>query len=109
MSPGAQTLEMKRHRSDLNQQLIVNTLRECGCLVESLSQVGNGVPDLLVWRQGNVYLLECKQKNGKLTPEQEHFHLRWKSKQIHVVRTTEEALNAVGISLEKNWKEGKQR
>jgi hypothetical protein len=83
------------HRSDGNQREIVDALRACGSEVQSLSSVGQGCPDLLVFHRDRLYLLEIK--NGtKLRESQENFRARWKC--VRVVSSVDEALKAVGIT-----------
>ena len=100
-----------RHRIDANQHAIVKTLRKAGCNVLSLAAVGNGCPDLLVYRRhkpdgtyrvvnpSRLYMLEIKDGNKppskrKLTPHQIKFRERWP---VQVVCSEEEALRAVGL------------
>jgi len=88
-------------RVDANQAEIVAALRKCGCTVQSLASVGNGVPDLLVGRAGRNYLLEVK--DGSKSPSARDLtgdELRW----LHgwrgaatVVETVEEAMKAVEV------------
>ena len=83
-------------RTDENQESIVAALRAVGCSVECLHAVGKGVPDLLVGlRNGVNLLLEVKSATGKLTPEQQEWHAKWRG-HVAVVRSIEEALRAVG-------------
>lgn len=79
---------------DATQAGIVKALRQAGCQVQSLAQIGSGVPDLLVHRAMRLWLLECKTGNGDLTPAQRAWHALWP---VHVVRTPEEALRIVGL------------
>ena len=86
-----------RAKVDDNQANIVAALRRIGCEVLSLAAVGQGCPDLLVQRNGKLYLLEIKDGNKsasrqKLTPDQIEFHSHW---QVTVVTTTAEAILAV--------------
>jgi len=81
-------------RRDNNEPQIVIALEACGCSVTRLSQ--KGVPDLLVSRQGVTYLIEVKEPKGKLTEDQEAFIWNWKGS-VAVVRSVEEALEAVGL------------
>lgn len=87
---------MKRNgRVDANQGEIVRALRKAGCSVQSLAGVGDGVPDLLVARAGKLFLLEVKMAGKGLTKDQEEWVAGWWSA-VHIVRTPEEALRAVG-------------
>ena len=83
-----------RRRVDSNQKQVVDGLRACGCKVLSLAPMGHGVPDLLVFRWGKFYLLEVKSPGGKLTADEEWFCDEWP---VTVVRTVDEALEAVGL------------
>lgn len=59
--------------------------------------MGNGCPDLLVGLGRRLVLLEVKTAKGKLTPDQELFDaVGWP---VRVVRTVDEALQAVGIKV----------
>lgn len=94
-------------RVDGNHAAIVKALRQAGCGVVDLSAVGNGVPDLLVHPPTfpdcrMAVLLEIKDPSQppskqRLTPAQEKFHAGWKG-WLHVVRTVDEALAAVGVT-----------
>lgn len=75
---------------------IVRALRQMGCSVCLLHQVGGGCPDLLVGRQGRNYLLEVKSPKGRMEKTQEEWHAAWKGS-AHVVRSVDEAFKAVGM------------
>jgi soluble P-type ATPase len=84
---------------DRNQAEIVAALRKIGCKVQSLAAVGDGVPDLLVWRPSaqKLSLLECKDgakrpSERRLTADQERFHADWP---VTVVESVEQAIEAV--------------
>lgn len=47
-------------RLDANQKEIVKKLRANGWFVQSLASLGGGVPDLLIARDGEIFLLEVK-------------------------------------------------
>lgn len=88
---------------DLNQSAIVKALRQAGCSVVSLAAVGNGCPDLLAARNGNMWLMEIKNGDKclsaqKLTPDEVRFHATWKA-QIHVVKNVDQALNVASRSM----------
>lgn len=90
-----------RHRGkvDANQSEIVRALRQAGCSVLSISNMGNGCPDLLVGRGGRNYLMEIKDptrkpSEQKLTDDETTFHLAWNG-QVAVVKTVEQALAVV--------------
>lgn len=87
---------MRAAKVDANQRGIVDALERAGCSVESLARLGNGAPDVLVARAGNMFLLELKTPKGELNERQMRWHSFWKAK-VHVVRTVEEAFAAVGL------------
>lgn len=86
-------------RRDANEGEIVRALEAVGCSVTRLSQ--KGVPDLLVGYEDTLSglrtttLIEVKELKGKLTPDQETWINEWRG-EVYVVRTVEEALEAVG-------------
>lgn len=61
-------------RVDTNHAEIRDAFRQCGCLVQSLAELGRGVPDLLVTKHGVVALIEVKYGRGELTPDQVAWH-----------------------------------
>jgi Holliday junction resolvase len=86
-------------RIDDNQKEVVKALRKAGCRVLSLAAMHNGCPDLLVYRAGQLYLLEVKdgdkfKSRQKLTPHQVQFHADWP---VSVVNSVDSALVAVGL------------
>ena len=83
-------------KTDSNQADIVKALRKAGCSVQSLHDVGRGVPDLLVGRNGVNYLLEVKSEDGKLTPVQDIWHKKWRGQAL-IVRNPKDALRVVGL------------
>lgn len=91
---------MRRNaRVDANQQKIVQALEAAGCVVQSLAQLGRGVPDILVGRHGRNYLLAIKDGDKvpsarKLTPDEIAWHRKWKG-QIAVAETEQQALDLV--------------
>lgn len=87
----------RRGKVDINQAAIVEALRGLGCSVQSLAGVGQGVPDLLVGRAGENYLLEVKGKRGKLRGSQREWLGAWRGQAV-VVRNVGEALRAVGFN-----------
>jgi Holliday junction resolvase len=86
---------MIKARVDVNQNEIVQALRQIGCTVILLHKVGSGVPDLLVGFRGITYLLEVKQAKGKTNLLQEQWYAQWNGRAPNVVRTIEEAIAAV--------------
>lgn len=82
---------------DANQKAIVHALRLIGASVESLHQVGKGVPDLLVGFRGQMWLLEVKNPDGRnrVHMEQTAWHDAWQGPEVLVVRSVDEAVEAV--------------
>lgn len=90
----------RRAKVDANQPAIVAALRRCGCKVQSLAAVGQGVPDLLVMRAGRLSLLEVKDPSQDpckrvLTPAQRDWHAEWTGAPVAIVETVEQALEAI--------------
>lgn len=86
-------------KSDANATSIVSALRGAGCVaryIDCPAGVG-GVPDLLVGRDGKTYLLELKVKGGRLNPKQKAFHEQWTGGPLRIVRSVDEAFEAVGL------------
>lgn len=86
----------KRHRSDTNQNDIVDYLRSTGRSVVVLSQVGAGCPDLLVGNHGHNILMEVKTKTGKLSETQIEFMNGWRGRTPYVVRSVEDVKELFG-------------
>jgi len=82
-------------RRDATEEAIVCDLRRAGCSVYRLS--GRDLPDLLVGLRGETYLLEVKTNAGKVRPNQEAWATGWKGRPSAVVRSSLEALTAVGL------------
>lgn len=88
-------------RVDENQPALVDFLRRCGCMVEILSRLGRGVPDLLVGTpRGRLILIEIKDGNKppserRLTEDQREWHQRWRRFPLFVVETERDALLAI--------------
>jgi hypothetical protein len=89
----------RARRVDGNQKAVVEALRDAGRFVEVLSDVGRGVPDLLVSWGGKSLLLEVKMPGEKLTEDQLHWHRSWKGPAVAVVRSPAEALEATGVAV----------
>jgi hypothetical protein len=82
-------------RVDNNQTQIVKALRDMGCTVEHLHEVGKGCPDIVVGFKSRNFLLEIKADDKKvLTPDQVNWHRFWKG-QVNVVTTIDEAKNLI--------------
>lgn len=90
-------------RVDKNQPEIVAALRQAGCSVVHLHEVGQGCPDVLVGRNDINYLIEIKdgQKSPskrKLTPIEAEFHAAWRG-QVCIAKTVDDALRVVGLVI----------
>lgn len=90
----------KRGKIDANQPVIVRDLRKVGASVCSLSDMGNGCPDLIVGFRGKNYLIEVKDgdrkpSERKLTDDERAWHGGWVG-QVAVVENTREALAVIG-------------
>lgn len=86
-------------KQDGNSTAIVSALRAAGCVVRFIDcPVGvGGIPDVLVGFRGRTVLLELKVKGGRLNPKQKAFHEGWNGGPLHVVRSVDEAMAAVGL------------
>jgi hypothetical protein len=89
----------KYGRTDANHTDTVKALRQIGCSVVSLGDVGGGVPDLLVGRGDKNMLLEVKDGTRKpserrLTEDEQKFLNTWRGR-IAVVFSPEEAVKYV--------------
>ena len=88
---------MRAARVDENQKSIVDALRRVGATVQHLHMVGGGCPDLLVGFKSENYLLEVKKPKGKTNDLQNEWHDKWHGFTF-VVRSVEEALDAIGVN-----------
>lgn len=88
-------------RVDENQPAMVAFLRKCGCLVQVLSPIGHGCPDLLVGTpRGRLILIEVKDgakvpSKRALTEDEREWHQRWRRHPIFVCETERDALLAI--------------
>ena len=89
---------MRNAKTDHNQNEIVQALRQIGATVVLLHKVGSGVPDLLVGFRGVTYLLEVKQLKGKPNLLQERWYREWNGRAPVIVKTIDDAINAVMIN-----------
>jgi hypothetical protein len=87
------SIHRRNPRRDANEAEIIAALRAAGASVQPLS--ARGVPDVLVGVDGRNILLEIKVGNGKLTSDEATWHKKWRG-QVVVVRSIEEALEAIG-------------
>lgn len=100
-----------RARVDTPQREIVAALRQYGCSVQHLHQVGRGCPDLLVGFRGANYLLEVKPPGSpsrrRLTPDEAPWHSAWRG-QVAVVQTIEEALAIIATDAQEDTERGQR-
>jgi hypothetical protein len=87
-------------RTDANQTRIVAALRKVGATVAITSQVGRGLPDLIVGFRGRTVLLEVKDgdrppSGRELTEAEAYFIETWKGDPVRIVNNEQEALEAV--------------
>jgi Holliday junction resolvase len=82
---------MRRHpaKRDRVEDEIVRRLRAAGFSVQPL--IGDGVPDLLIARNGREALIEVKSGNKPLRPSQVEWHANWRGPKPLIVRSVEEA------------------
>lgn len=87
-------------RVDGNQAEIVNAAKKIGASVCFLSDLGKGIPDILVGYRNHNFLIEVKRpgRRNKLTKSQEPFHNAWKGK-IYTVETVDEMLDILTRDL----------
>jgi len=93
-----------RCRVDSNHAQIVRALRQLGVMVQSLAEVGNGVPDLLCGISGIFFAVEIKDgkrpaSERKLTAEQERWHAAAASKRlpVFIVASVDDVADVVRI------------
>ncbi len=84
-------------KRDANQTEIVGKLRQLGASVLDLSSVGLGCPDLCVGFRGHDFWIELKAPGGRLLPGQVQWAALWRGSKVHVVRSFDEALTALGV------------
>lgn len=87
-------------RIDRNQPEIVKALRKVGASVQSLAELGRGVPDLLVAYKGVWYLMEVKdglqpESRRRLTEDEQNWHDSVRAK-VSIVKSVDEALAVIG-------------
>jgi len=88
-----------RAKVDRNHAEVVEALRKAGASVQSLAQIGHGVPDLLVATRNGMWLMEIK--DGKKSPSkrlltEDEFEWHWNWKQpVYVVYSVAEALEVL--------------
>ena len=79
---------------DSNQTRVVKALRDLGATVQHLHAVGKGCPDIVVGYKNRNYLLEIKDGEKKLTPDQVIWHYDWRG-QVEVVTSPEHAIETI--------------
>lgn len=87
-------------RVDGNHTAIVAALRQAGCSVLDLRSLGHGTPDLLVGFRGRDRLLEVKTARGRVLEAQKGFAASWQGRPVAVVRSVDQAFEAIGIVVE---------
>ena len=85
-------MTLRGRRVDANHAAIVQVLRQLNCAVLDLSRLGHDVPDLAVWRRGEVWMVEVKNKaaRGAVSSGQELWMTRWPGPSV-VLWSAEEA------------------
>lgn len=84
---------------DANQSEIVKSLRAAGATVQSLSNIGQGCPDILVGFGKRTFVFEIKDpcqvpSKRMLTYDERCWHSAWNG-QVDIVETAEEALSII--------------
>lgn len=94
---------MRGARKDANHQQIADGLGQIGCFVVDLSKLGGGVPDVLVWGAFGWQVLEIKNPATSYGRRGlSRLQKRWDQQaratgcRVHVVRSLDEAIAAVG-------------
>lgn len=77
-------------RADANQPDITHALRSAGCLVQTTHMIGRGFPDLLICYRGVMALVEVKNGDGKLTPDEAAWHDKWRDAPVYICRGVED-------------------
>ena len=90
---------MRAARVDANHAAVVDCLRRCGCVVQSLAAVGCGVPDILAFHRATKRILLLEIKDGKKEPArrrlgdaQVKWHADWSGLPVYVVESVDQAL-----------------
>lgn len=84
------------HKRDANHAEITQAFQQLGCTVFDASALGDGFPDLVVGLVKQNLLVECKTKDGELTPPQQRLIEEWRG-EIHVVDSPEMATTLVQL------------
>lgn len=93
----------RRAKVDANHAEIVRALRKAGATVQSLAEIGDGCPDLLVGLAGKTVLIEVKDSaqppsKRQLTDDQLRWHGAWNGGTLAIVCDVESALRALEVS-----------
>ena len=106
-----------KHRTDHNQAEVRKAFESLGCSVFDLSNVGGGLPDLLVGLVGINLLVEIKKPKGtdkakirtqfgiykgKLTPAQTDFFKTWKGQKA-IITTQAEVIQLVATTRKRAY------
>jgi hypothetical protein len=81
-----------RHRRDTNHREIVDRLRELGCSVRDLSQVGDHLGDIEIGLMGRDYGAEIKTPGEGLSYEQSEAHMAWRGSKPIVFWSVDQAV-----------------
>jgi len=82
----------QRAKVDRNQNQIKDELRKLGYSVTIMSQLGNGIPDILVGYHGITLPVEIKMPGEELTPDEMEWFVNWHGSGI-VATTTKEIMS----------------
>ncbi|HMN10754.1 MAG TPA: hypothetical protein PKD55_00350 [Bellilinea sp.] len=99
-----------RRRTDKNQKVLVDILREVGFTISLTHTLGRGFPDLVVggmrrdiW-EPIIVLVEVKSEDGTLTPEEEEFFSQWAGYPVYCIKTPGElVVDAFGWEPGDGW------
>ena len=93
----------KHGKRDSNHAAIVSALRQAGCFVVDLGDVGGGCPDVAAMRNGVTTWFELKRETGRSRIESAqvtwHEDALAKGVKVHIVRSATEALVAVNCAV----------
>ena len=98
---------MIRKRKDKNQRDIIKALKQIGCKVYDLSNVGEGVPDLLIGCKYLTILAECKNKENWYGKKEAHyttqktFRETWNGGLVLTFYSPEDALHKITKEIER--------
>lgn len=88
---------MRHGRRDSTHAAIRKALRDFGVSVRDTADLGDDFPDFVCGRAGVTYLLEAKAPDGDERDGQTKARTEWRGGPWIVVRSVDEALQAVGI------------